>query len=413
MENYSMDNFKDIIKWELFLPQIEKLSFQFSVSPNANRDEETRETDMDFGNELLAILQDTFYITNLASIRDEIKLEDLKEELDKRDSIWNIFRWIWYKFTIFLHNNYNKLRIYINSEESIVLSKKKGNSYKQFVEGMGEPFAARYNLYSFTLLFWSRNYIRKNFGSLTDIICKSQKFIRFWNEIMNFLSEIVWDIQKSDVTKLKSKFEKALDNRKEEAEYNKFKKKYLQELGGCFSLTMVEKKDKSREDILCFSGLKDYPENSKIGKAIKKIKDDGGFQHPKVVKVSNKIKYDLICGLYITYGDAQKCCAFSTDRKKYSRMFSCCERKTIADYNWNKCASYTMIVKYAPCELCNEPVRKHNELYNGSVLHGKATLPLKLIGEFDRLAKCICSSCYPMRIYFPHLCNSCRHIPAP
>lgn len=407
-----MDDFKDIIKWELFLPKNEGLSFQFSVSQNENR-EETREIDADFGNVLLSILQDTFYITNLASFRDENILEDLKRELNERDSNWNVFRWIWRKFTILLRNNYNELKKRTNSEESIALSKKKGNGYRQFVDSMGEPFAARYKLYSYSLTFWSRNFIRKNFGSCTDIICSFQKFTLFWTGVLNFLSESVRDIQKDDVENLKLKFEKILNNHEKKAEYDDFKEKYLQQVGGCFSLTMVERKDKSRQDVLCFSGLYDFSENSNIGKAIKKIEEDGGFQNPKVVKVSNNIKYDLICGLDITYGEAQNCSVFSANRKKYNRMFSCCERKTIADYAWNDCASYKMVVKYAPCELCKEPVRKHNELYKGSVLHGKSTKPLKSIGEFDKLAKCMCSNFCPLRIHFPHLCNACSYIHKP
>ena len=151
---------------------------------------------------------------------------------------------------------------------------------------------------------------------------------------------------------------------------------------------------------MCFSGLKKHPENSNIGKAIKIIEKYGGFQNPQVVDVTDNIRYYLICGLSISYGIAKKCSIFKTGR--YNRMFSCCERKTIAGYLWNDCASYTMIVKYAPCELCKEPVKKHNELYNGRVLHGKATEPLERIGEYDRLAKCIWSSLHPIRIHIPH-----------
>lgn len=411
MENYSNDYFKDAIEWELFLPMSEKMLFRLSILPNENR-EDFGNSDVEYSNELLGILQDTFYVTHLANIRYDKEQEDNNDELDKRDYYWNLFRWVWYNFTDFLRNNFNEIRVFQDSEAGEILSKKKGNGYNQFVEGMGAPFVARYQLYSYTLLFWSKNFIRKKFGSCTDIICNYQKFMRFWAGVLNFLSESVRDIQEGDLDNLKSKFEKILDNHEKKAEYDDFKDKYLQEGGSCFSLTIVKKKDGSRQDVLCFSGLKDYAENSNIGKAIKKIKKDGGFQNPQVVKVTDKIRYDLICGLSISYGKAQKCSVFSKTGR-YNRMFSCCERKTIADYPWNDCASYTMIVKYAPCVLCKEPVRKHNVLFNGIVLHGKATKSIKLIGEFDRLAKCICSSFYPIRVHFPHICNYCRYLPTP
>lgn len=411
MENYSNDYFKDAIEWELFLPMSEKMPFRFSILPNENR-EDSGNSDVESSNELLGILQDTYYVTHLASIRYEKGLEDSNGKIDERDNYWSSFRWVWYNFTNFLRNNFSEIRIFQDSAAGEILSKKKGRSYRQFVQEMGLPFEARYNLYIFSLLFWSPNYILKYFGRCTDIICKHRVFMRFWNGILTFLSDSVRDLQKDDVENLKSKFEKILNDPDKKAEYTKFNREYLREKGGCFSLTMVDKKDGSRQDVLCFSGLQDYPANSNLGKAIKRIKEEGGFQNPYLVQITNKIKYDLLCGLYISYGKAKKCSFFSKNGV-YNRMFSCCERKTIADYNWNDCASYTMIVKYAPCELCKEPVRKHNKLYSGRVLHGKATKPLKLIGEFDRLAKCICSSFYPIRFNFPHLCNYCRHIPTP
>ena len=409
MENYSNDYFKDVIEWELFLPMSEKLSFQFSILPNENL-EDFGNLDVESSNELLGILQDTYYVTHLASIRYEKEVEDSNGKLDERDNYWSLFRWVWYNFTDFLRNNFSEIRIFQDSEVGEILSKKRGRSYKQFVQEMGLPFESRYNLYVFSLLFWSPNYILKNFGSRTDIICNHRVFMRFWNGILTFLSDSVLNLQKVRVKKLKSKFKKILNNPETKAEYKTFSKEYLGKKG-CFSLTIVKKNDGSRQDVLCFSGLKDYPENSNIRKAIKKIEKDGGFQNPQVVEVTDNIKYYLICGLSISYGIAKECSIFKTGR--YNRMFSCCERKTIAGYLWNDCASYTMIVKYAPCELCKEPVRKHNELYNGRVLHGKATEPLERIGEYDRLAKCIWSSLHPIRILFPHLCSICSYICKP
>lgn len=410
MENYPIDNFKDMIEWELFLPIRESLSFKFSVLPKDNR-EDMESIDVDFTNDLLRILQDTFYVTHLANISHEKDSDGKNDELDERDNNWSIFRWVWYNFTDFLRDNLNEIRIFQNSDELEILSKKKGREYTQFVKEMGQPFVARYNLYIFSLLFWSKNYILRHFGSCTEIICEQRMFLQFWNGVLTFLSESVRDIQKTDVESLMSKFEKILKAPDKKADYTKFYKDYLGEEGGCFSLTMVKKKDKSREDILCFSGLKDYTEDSNIGKAIKKIKDNGGFKHPKVIKVKDDIRYDLMCGFNISYVEAKKCKLFASG--KYNRMFSCCERKTIADYTWDDCNSYEMIVKYAPCELCIAPISKHNYLYHGKVIHGKATKPLSRLKEFETLAICIFMSVNPRMKHFPHLCNYCSLISKP
>lgn len=287
MDNYSNDYFEDIITWELFLPMSEKMQFRFSILPNENR-EDLSNLDVESSDELLGILQDAFYVTHLANIRYDKESEDNKGELDKRDNYWNLFRLVWHNFTDFLHNNFNEIRIFQDSEVGEILSKKKGLSYKQFVQGMGHPFETRYNLYIFSLLFWRPNYILKNFGSCTDIICKHRVFMRFWNGILTFLSGSVRYLQKVKVKQLKSKFNRILNRPKTKSEYNKFKEEYL-EKKGCFSLTMVEKKDGSRQDVLCFSGLKKHPENSNIGKAIKIIEKYGGFQNPQVVEVTDNI----------------------------------------------------------------------------------------------------------------------------
>ena len=392
----------------LFIPKGEKLTFQFSVFTSENR-KDPEDSNVDFSNKLLGILQDIFYVTSYAIIRYDKESGSPKSELDKRDNNWGIFRWIWYNFTDFLRENFNEIRIPQNSDKSEILSKIEGAGYAQFVREMGQPFMARYNLYVFSLLFWSKNYILKNFGSCTDIICNFRLFMQFWNGILAFLSNSVEDLQVDDEENLKSKFEKILNNPNSKAEYRKFKKNYLKEKGGCFSLTMVDKKDGSRQDVLCFSGLQDYPDDSPIGKAIKKIKVKGGFKNPYVVHVTDYIRYDLICGKYICYGEAKNCKFFSNNRE-YNRMFSCCERKTIADYDWEDCASYTMIVKYEPCKLCQKAVTKHNKSYNGRVLHGKkdtkTTKVPKLIDEFDRLAKCIFSGPCPLCACSHFRCNA-------
>ena len=58
-------------------------------------------------------------------------------------------------------------------------------------------------------------------------------------------------------------------------------------------------------------------------------------------------------------------------------MFSCCERKTIADFCWDNCLSFEMFVKYKPCELCKYPINEFKKKYNGNIYHGIRCKPLK------------------------------------
>ena len=69
MDNYLIDdNFRGGIEWMLFIPKGEKLTFQFSVFTSENR-KDPEDSNVDFSNKLLGILQDIFYVTKNAIIR--------------------------------------------------------------------------------------------------------------------------------------------------------------------------------------------------------------------------------------------------------------------------------------------------------------------------------------------------------
>lgn len=72
-------------------------------------------------------------------------------------------------------------------------------------------------------------------------------------------------------------------------------------------------------------------------------------------------------------------------------MSSCCERKTFADFNWNGCQSYEMILKYALCELCQHQVKIFEIRYHGQTKFGKVTKPLGHKYDFDKIANHIYS----------------------
>lgn len=161
-------------------------------------------------------------------------------------------------------------------------------------------------------------------------------------------------------------------------DYKEFHDKYIQGYG-CFAKTTVNLLNGDKQDVLCFSGLK-Y--KSEISRVIKLIVTNGNFKNAYLINVSGKIRYYINKTDYITKDDADKS-GFSY----HNRMFSCCERKTFAAYeNWMNCKSYVMTVKYQPCELCKESVKRHNKKYNGKKHCGKRLKKLSNRSIYDSQA---------------------------
>lgn len=380
------------IDWKLILPWRNTLRFSFQIIPT-NENLEWKEDILYSTDDLLGLLQDTFYVTHWSSILEENNTLITKEELDERDNYWDIFIWVWHSFIEIIQHSYQEIANTQNSMKYDALKKMKRENYLHFIEDMGEPFITRYRLYEVVSLLIPS--VHFSYLSLANIVCKFNTFVKFWNKSLRLLPDIVTNIQQHKVERLRKQFNKIINNNSQNNKYEKFKNKYLQEgKERCFSMTTVNKKDGTKKKLLCFSGIPEFAPNSNISKAIDLIVDEfkkhRNFYDSERVEVKDSIRYYIDNKKYITYANAVGCCCFSKNRI-FNRMFSCCERKTFAHYDWSDCVSYTMIVKYSPCELCVLPVTQHSNKYNGKIISGKKneTGPLKNLDMFNMLAKYI------------------------
>lgn len=349
------------------LPETKNLQFEIPVLPES-------EEDLDI--QLLDILQDVYYVTHLEELsmkNDEIK----KDDLNKRDDYWDNIRVYWGRLFDYVKTNYLHIRNTVSSTEEEILFRKKGHNYSNYIYRMEEPYSSRYEVYHIFSPFFSKVDIRKHFGSCTKIVCNATNFHHFWNEGVQKLAMTTQKIQDNNyINEVRRIIKKIIAGKV----YRQFRKKYLRDDGGCFlKATIRYNNQQCNRDVLCFSGLSQP--NKQIQGAIDKILKSGVFHRPYLVQVSDDIRYYVPNG-YVTYGEAK------VSGIKYNhRMFSCCERKTFADYNWVNCISYNMIVKYKPCELCSEPVNKHRSKYEGHISYGKER-PLKksYIQDFNKTA---------------------------
>ena len=100
------------------------------------------------------------------------------------------------------------------------------------------------------------------------------------------------------------------------------------------------------------------------------IQENEGTSNFSILQLLQEVYYvdqlNYLCPeRFVTYADACK-----TNKAYQPRRFSCCERKTLAEFDWQDVESYVMIVKYLPCELCQLPVYMHTRKYFGIVNAG-------------------------------------------
>lgn len=388
-----MEHLNRVVKWKLILPWGKPLRFHFQIVP-ANDDLEWDVNIPSSTTDLLGLLQDTFYVTHWLNILEENYNLITKEELDERDNYWYIFIWVWYRFIEIIQHNYHQITNNQSSMEYEVLQEMHSENYLHFIENMGEPYITRYKLYEVVSLLVPSN--RFSHLSLANIICDFNSFVKFWNKSLKLLPALLTKIQHYKVERLRKQFNKIIDANSLNNEYKRFKNKYLQEgKDKCFSMTTVTKKDGTKKDLLCFCGVPEFDPNSKISKAIdlivNEIKNNRKYYDPERVTAKDSIRYYIDHKTYITYVQATHFSCFSNN-PIFNRMFSCCERKTFAHYDeWSECVSYTMVVKYPPCELCNFPVIQHCNKYNGHIIPGKKNepTPLENLDIYNMLAKCI------------------------
>lgn len=390
-----MEDLDHFIKLELRLPWEINLSFSVQILPY-NNDLEGKENKLSSSNDLLGMVQDVFYVMHLLEIHEdkEDKRKELEAELNERDNYWDVFNWIWYQFVQILRDDFSQVtkRIDATLEEKNRL-KIKGEYDINDIEKLGEPYITRYKLYKVMSLLQPQ--LHYNYGSLDDIVCSYHTFVNFFNSCIQLLSKIILRLQDDKVEEIKNIFKHIMDDKKQNQKCIKSINKYLTEGkdGKCFAITTVNCKNTTKEDLLCFSGTffkADLLEV--INKIVKALSDNPKFNNPKLIRVNDDIRYYIDGHKYITYGDAKQCGAFKNGEKnKYNRMFSCCERKIFADYNWSECKSYRMVVKYSPCRLCTYSVKKHKKKYNGNIISGKSNNQLNQLklALYDSVANCI------------------------
>lgn len=369
------NNLSKEITWTVILPKGYFFTFEDSLLLDIKSDNEPKtslyynsykktnqlESYKESNTLLLDILQEVYYVTHFA------ENNKTDERLYYCDKCWNELNVFWRQLLQFIREREEHLDNEKNYEYTDNHFIKDDNEFQNYIKNLGEPFITRYHFYKFFKFIYSIYNYKISYNS--DIVYNINEFRRFWNTSMYLVSSTLFRIQISSVNELKQLLKKIT----KEKIYYQFRRKYIHR-NSCFSLTKVLLKGNEKKDILCFSGID--INNETIKKAIDKIMRSSIFSNSYLVSDSDDIRYYLSNTKYITYGDAKSC------KRKYglkyeNRMFSCCERKTIADFNWDNCLSFEMFVKYKPCELCKYPINELKKNYNGNIYHGIKCNPLK------------------------------------
>ena len=331
-------------------------------------DNQENERPSDFS--ILQLLQEVYYVDQL----NRWENNEPNDLLSTQDNIYDYIRIFHGKITDILGSHHHDLINEIDSKEiRDDLRYFTGADVGNYVqENLPEPSLSRDVAYMiFNLLPSSYKHHLPHYAR-RDIVSSYICFERYWNKGMALLSEMQNDVHIAAIDELKKLLSELSRKNK------KLCNRYLGEKKGCFSLTKVRKTELN-QDVLCFSGL-GFPK--KITDAIDCIVNSGHFVKPFVIMKSDKVRYYLCPERFVTYADACR-----TNKAHKPRMFSCCERKTFAEYDWQDVDSYVMIVKYEPCELCQLPVYLHTRKYRGIVKAGIKCNPLKDIPLFDAIAE--------------------------
>lgn len=391
------------IVWTILLPGDFILTFEDSLSLNIEPDYESKKslfcvsmkkTNMSLSNDehnilLLDVLQDFYYVTHFENLhKNDNKID---ERLYCCDECWSVLNALWRELLLLIKG----CGQYLNDERSYEYRLiRDDNELKKIIYDLGEPFTTRYHVYKLFKTIYS--IYNPQISHSTDILFNIKDFQEYWNFGISLFSFTLFKIQIASVNELKQ----ILKDITKEKEYYQFRSKYIHR-NSCFSLTKVILKDNKKINLLCFSGIdRKNKINNSIKKAIDKIIKSNIFENSCLVKDSDDIRYYLSNKKYITYGEAEKCRKHGL---KYNiRMFSCCERKTIAYFNWENCQSYEMFVKYKPCELCEHQINEFKKSHCGDIYHGIECKPLKkdLKEDLEKRAREIYNKIHGPKSYF-------------
>ncbi len=344
----------------------------------------------DDGLQLLDYLQEVYYVTKLEVILDNGNLHNNKILLDNQDNGWDVLSNVFANLYPKIYRSQGLLSSNSSYPNSSQLLHLKGEAYGDYIRNtMGGVYPFRYEIYT-SLKHIIPMSLRRRYklARCTDIVCDSQAFQRFFNLSLQWIETTQRNLQTYENDALE-KLLIYLSRRKEGM--GDFKKRYLKNDRRCFSKTLVFN-GATYLNLLCFSGAQEP--TGQLKKAMESIAQCGLFGNCHLVKVPVETRYMLSDTKYITLGDAILSGLY--DVKQHGRMFSCCERKTFAHHNWTTCKAFRMIVRFAPCELCERLVESYRNNFHGVVVYGKKLAPLKKRKEFDSLADNIYRKLHPL-----------------
>lgn len=364
------------ITWSLLLDD-ELVTIKENLQENLRGINTDRDEMPDF--DIPQLLQEVYYVERLSKSEGS----EPEQILTMRDKAFDYVRIIHSLLTELLNARYEHITKNDDLDGNLYedLKDKKGCVFDKYVDSnLSEPFLSRNAVYKvFSLL--PQKYKSQFLGySRWDVVASADVFAEYWNNGLLALTEMHECIYIDEIESLKKELHEIAKNKM-------LKKRYLNEHKGCFSKTEIEKKNGVQENVLCFSGV---TFDTDIEGAINKIVKSGHFLNCRVVTTSQNVRYYICPDKFITYSEAKN------SRVKFNvRMFSCCERKMFAEYQWQGVSSYTMIVKYEPCELCQFPVWMHTRKYNGKIKHGVRLDPVKQQKVFDMIAETIFEKTHP------------------
>lgn len=371
---------KQSITWRFVFPSkdLQNATYKDFVQPLIDQEEDF---DKD-GLRLFKYLQEISYVKKLELFDYGDPVEE-KEIFDMRDDCWEKLGDIFSELFVIIQNNPQLLSYhstYKALEDLLCQKDKKRFIYKK----MPGEYALRYRFFLVaTELIPS---LKKEDGELVrryDVICKWTEFKHFFKRTLKWIEDKLYYLQTCSVQDLENLYKEWCDVKGDK--FKKFKARYL-DGNSCFSDTIVERLDTDIH-ILCFSGAK--APTKKVKDAIEYITTKYllfGIRPITIWDVPLDTKYMLAQIKTITFEEAKLSKIYI--REKHGRMFSCCERKTFAGYpDWNKCISFRMFVRFAPCELCAEIVKEYKDNYNGTIRHGDKYPGLRTL--YDPVANAI------------------------
>ena len=421
-------NLKNSINWTLALPVQDSREYLMM-----DFDQSIFRSDKEFGmtgTDLLCLMQETYYVTSLDIIdppelpilnnqiphKDDSNYEtpvtpvdfevyrytdpNKKLSLDQIDEAWNTIIGFFGQLYNKISGKYDLLSDDATTENTETLFHLKGVAYKKYINTqLGNVYALRYEVFGILSKLIPGSLLNNNTVKLcTNIICDGMAFQRFFNASLGWIEKTLKNIQIYEGKKL----DKLIRYLALRYGSSKFRQKYASG-NGCFSKTLTFD-GQEYTNVLCFSGI-NTPSPS-IQNSINRIAGCGLFGKHYVVMISPKVRYYISQTKFITLGDAVGSGLFNSKNKLDGRMFSCCERKTFADYDWSKCQWFRMVVRYTPCELCKVEVGmfENKFKYPSRVIGGYPLDPLENLPAMNKLANEIHQKMYPLLLpWYPNL----------